>query len=91
MITRKKIEDFCKQNDIEVKFISNHDNAIIGLSTCFSEYKVVYSYLKLIENLKQDMTLEDAIEFFEFNIENSYGGNNPPVIIRDEMDWGDYE
>lgn len=91
MIPRKKIEKFCIDNDIEVQFINHQDNAIIGLSTCFSEFKVVYSYLKIIETLKQDMPMEEAIEFFEFNIENSFTGNNTPVIIRDEIDWNEFE
>lgn len=90
MISRKKIENFCADNDVEVQFIINHDNAIIGLSTCFCEFKVVYSYLKIIENLGQDMTMEEAIEFFDFNIGNSFQGENPPIILRDDMDWSEY-
>ena len=91
MISRNKIEEFCTDNDIEIQFISHQDNAIIGLSTCFSEFKVVYSYLKIIERLKQEMSMEEAIEFFEFNIENSFTGNSTPVIIRDDIDWSEYD
>ena len=35
--------------------------------------------------------MEEAIEFFEFNIENSFTGNSTPVIIRDDIDWSEYD
>ena len=56
------------------------DDAIIGV---WSEGRLVYSVDKVIEILMaQDMTLNEAIEFYEFNIECAYVGERTPIFIK---------
>ena len=57
------------------------DDAIIGVH----ENKIVYSISKCIEILKEDMTEEEAVEFFEFNVSGSYIGEQTPIFIEDNM------
>lgn len=79
---REKIENFCKDCEIEILFCDGYDNAIIGLGRCFNEFKVVYDKEKIIKTLMKDMTREEAEEFFEFNIIGSYVGEATPVFIE---------
>ena len=45
------INNYCDEHELDnVLFIDGHDNAIMGLSTCFNSVKVVYSYKKIIGN-----------------------------------------
>lgn len=55
------------------------DDAIIGV---WSEERLVYSVDKVIEILMNDMTEEEAIEFYEFNIECAYVGEKTPIFIK---------
>lgn len=57
------------------------DAAIIGVS---SDYRLVYSIEKIIEILvsRNNWTHEDAAEYFFFNIEGSYLGEQTPIFIN---------
>ena len=79
---RKKIEDFCRECEIEILFCDGYDEAIIGLGRCFNQFKVVYDKLKVIDILKKSMTQEQAEEFFEFNIVGAYVGEATPIFIE---------
>lgn len=67
-----------------VFFFDGFDDAIIGLATTFNTTTVAYSYEKIIEILMQevDMTLEDALDHFGFNIAGSYVGEGTPTIVQ---------
>jgi hypothetical protein len=57
-----------------------YDEAIIGQTT---KELVVYNVAAIIDILmKRDgMTEEEALEFFEFNIDGSYMGEQTPIFI----------
>ena len=80
---KDKIEKFCVESEIDVLFADGFDDAIIGLGRCFNTYKVIYDKSKLIKKLMEDMTMEEAEEFFEFNIIGSYVGDGTPVFIEE--------
>jgi hypothetical protein len=86
MQSRSQIVDFCERGGIEVLFLpSEFDVAIIGLSVKFNEYSVLYDSVKCIECLMllDNMTHDEAIEYFEFNIVGSYVGSNTPTFLVD--------
>ena len=88
---RKMIDNYCEENGIEgALLLDGHDNAIMGISTCFNSIKIVYSYSKIIANLEKDMNHEEAEEFFEFNIRGAYLGDGTPIIMQDDIDWNEY-
>lgn len=55
------------------------DDAIIGVS---SDIRIVYSLEKIIEILQKDMTEDEAVEFFYFNIESAYVGDKTPIYVK---------
>ena len=65
------------------------DDAVIGYCTNPSnnEYIVVYSIEKILKVLmKRDgMTEDDALEYFDFNIQGAYVGDRTPIYVW-EMD-----
>ena len=55
------------------------DDAIIGVD---SKQRMVYSIEKILEILQKDnMSQEDALEHFYYNIEGSYVGDYTPLYI----------
>lgn len=77
------IDHIADQNP-EARQIDGHDEACIG--TCFldDEQVLVYSYRLIIHGLmKMGMDLEDAREYYDFNIENGCQGPGCPFVIDD--------
>ena len=70
--------------DEECLVADGFDRAVIGI-TFGSEAKTVYSVRKIIDVLvnEEDMSVEDAIEHFEYNIAGSYMGEKTPIYVYD--------
>ena len=63
-------------------FADGFDEAIIGVAERIGmEPVVAYDVNKIIEILARDMTEDEAVEFFEFNILGAYMGERTPVFI----------
>ncbi len=63
-----------------------YDGAIIGVNN----EKLVYSISKCIEILitRDGMSDEEAIEYFYFNSESAFVGNQTPIWVDDAMfEW----
>ena len=62
------------------------DNAIIGVSEGFNEpTRLIYSVRKCVNILMVDMTEEDALEHFYFNIKGAYMGEKTPIWCIDDL------
>ena len=59
------------------------DSAIIGVDE--STMRLIYSVSKCIEILCEDMSEEDAIEYFNFNVSGSYMGEKTPIWCYDNF------
>jgi hypothetical protein len=59
------------------------DEAIIGVEE--STMRLIYSVSKCIEILCKDMDMEDAIEYFDFNVSGSYMGEKTPIWCYDDF------
>ena len=57
------------------------NEAIIAVEP--SSMRLIYSISKCIEILREDMSHEEAIEHFEFNVQNSYVGEKTPIWSYD--------
>ena len=69
--------------DEELLFVDGHDNAITGVAQRFNDFFVVYDQSLVISNLmKDDMTYDEAIDFFHFNISGAYVGNSTPAFLH---------
>jgi len=60
------------------------DEAVIGVEIA-DPMRLIYSVTKIIEILvtKDEMSVEDAMEHFEFNIRGSYVGEQTPIWCDD--------
>ena len=59
------------------------DEAIIGVAERIGmEAVVAYDTDKIIEILSRDMTEEEAIEYFDFNIIGAYVGERTPIYVN---------
>lgn len=69
-------------------FIDGMDEAIVGFAVQWgSPALVVYDAERIIEILSKDMSYEEAVEHFTFNIECAYVGPGTPLILfRPEPD-----
>ena len=62
------------------------DEAIIGSIISFGRKEIVlYSTQKILDIMveRDDMTQEEALEFFDFNIIGSYNGEGMPAFLTD--------
>jgi hypothetical protein len=63
--------------------LDGFDMAVIGLDEI--SMRLIYSSSKIIEMLTQEMSEEDAVEFFNFNIKYAYYGEKTPIISIDDL------
>ena len=60
------------------------DGAVIG--TCYNTGRIVYSIERMLAILieRDGMSMEEAIEFFDFNIAGAYVGEMTPMYVWTE-------
>ena len=61
--------------------IKRFEPAIIGPSD--ADLRIVYSVEKIIDILSEDMTREEAQEFYEYNILGAYMGEMTPIYVSE--------
>jgi hypothetical protein len=59
------------------------DDAIIGVEE--SSMRLIYSVSKCIDILCNDMSLEHACEYFNFNVRDTYVGDKTPIWCADNF------
>ena len=71
--------------DEELLLADGFDDAVIGIDE--STMRIIYSSGKCIEilMLQSEMLLDQAIEFFEFNVKGSYVGDKTPIWCEDML------
>jgi len=77
-------EELAGEWGTELLFLSGgeFDEAIIGVSERIGDEPVVaYDTTKIVEILSRSMTVDEAYEYFEFNILGAYVGEKTPVFI----------
>jgi len=79
-MNRKEIEE--KYEDEQMLFADGFDKAIIGVAHIQNKRIVSYDTKKCIKILMKDMTQEEAVEYFDFNVLGSYVGEYTPAFIE---------
>jgi hypothetical protein len=70
--------------DEEMLKADGFDDAVIGIEE--SSMRLIYSVGKCIEILVEDgMTMEDAMEYFDFNVKDALVGDKTPIWCNDMM------
>ncbi len=77
MMLQKIKENF---PDEEIMIADGFDDAIIGFT---KDMVLVYSVSKCIEILCREMSEEDAVDHFYYNVEGSYIGEKTPIWCND--------
>lgn len=83
------MKEFILQNYPDSEFLTadGFDDAIIGVHEAFVESPVlIYSVSKCIDILCKDMTREEAVEYFEFNVSGAYVGEQTPIWCYDDFE-----
>ena len=70
-----------KWEDDVILFADGLDDAIIGYDSI--NQRVVYSISDCIEVMSKDMSVDDAIEYLEYNTFNAYVGEKTPIWVDD--------
>lgn len=69
-------------DDVQFKFANNFDAAIIGVDE--STMRIIYSVKKCIDILiSENMSEEEALEYFDYNVSGSYVGEDTPIWCYD--------
>jgi hypothetical protein len=63
--------------------IEGFNEAIIGIDT--ETMRLIYSESKCIELLCKDMSEEEAVEYYHFNIKGAYMGEKTPIYCTDNL------
>jgi hypothetical protein len=75
----KEIQHHMESN--QTLLADGFEDAIIGLDTSNEVFRVIYDKEKMIDVLQQrdNMTIEDAIEYLEYNVWGAYVGEGTPI------------
>ena len=73
--------------DEEILKADGFDDAVIGIDE--KSMRLIYSVRRCIEILitEEDMSLEDALEHFSFNVSGSYVGEKTPIWCEDLFEY----
>lgn len=71
-----------RYEDEDFLIATGFDDAIIGVDE--SSMRLVYSVFKCLEILQgDDMTFDEALEFFTYNVSGTYMGEKTPIWCWD--------
>tara|TARA_R110001583_G_scaffold187761_1_gene349251 strand:- start:81 stop:365 length:285 start_codon:yes stop_codon:yes gene_type:complete len=86
-MNRKQIEEFISlvAPDYAILLADNLDKAFVGIDSENETPRAVYSIEKCIEVLSEDMSSEEAVDYFWFNVAGS-GGKGYPIYISTPPD-----
>ena len=59
------------------------NDAIIGVDS--DSMRLIYSVTKCVEILSKDMSEEEAVEYFDYNVRGSYVGEKTPIWCTDDL------
>jgi Tol biopolymer transport system component len=82
-MTREQIDEWVSVNfpEQDILIADGLEEAFIGVAYQFNTPIAVFDKDKCIEILTRVMSLEDAEEYFEFNVQGAYVGENTPAFI----------
>ena len=72
------IENFYEEDILKA---DGFDAAVLGIEE--NSMRLIYSVSKCIEILMEDMSEEDAMEFFSYNVSGAYVGEKTPIWCWD--------
>jgi hypothetical protein len=81
----EEIRAYVDENKVSPLFLGDEAeefaDCIIGLARVFNNYIVIYDEVKVLEQLAKEMTMEQALEYYDYNIAGSYVGVGTPGFL----------
>ena len=82
-MNRKDIEDLYSEDEPDILFADGYDEAIAGVVWDGERTRVVYKTEKILAILMEDeMTYDEAAEYFDFNVAGAYMGEYTPLYME---------
>ncbi len=69
------------QIDDQTMFAEGFEEAFLGLGTQAGKQVAVYNKQKIFEILQKEMSSEEAVEYYQFNMECAFVGERTPVFL----------
>ena len=86
---RTKLDDIVEQwADVDILKADGFDDCVLGYDYNWDGViRLIYSVDKIIKKLvkKDKMDIDEAIEYFEFNMRGSYLGEKTPIWCQDDF------
>lgn len=80
----EEIKEILSEENPDALFANGFDQALIGISRrCGQPSLAVYSIKKCIEILQEQMSYDDAVGYFEFNVVGAWFGEGTPIFLTD--------
>ena len=73
--------DLIAKLDPKILLADGFDDCLIGLTFRGEELVALYSADAVIGKLARDMSYDDAVDYFEFNIGGAYMGERTPMFF----------
>jgi hypothetical protein len=79
-----KIEDLPLADDEEITLADGFEDAFLGVARQFGKPFAIYDREKCIDILvnRDGMSPEEAEEYFQFNVEGAWVGENTPAFLE---------
>lgn len=75
-------KSFIIEEDDNIMIMPEFNDCLIGICERFGMNPVAaYDYDKIIEKLQDDLSYEDAVEHFQYNIIGAWVGDGTPVFV----------
>ena len=81
-MTRDKIDQWLKDRDLTVLLADGLDEAFLGVDENDGVVRAVYSIEECIRILSENMSPEEAEEYFWYNTAGAYVGEQTPLFIH---------
>ena len=85
-MTKEKLNEIVEEmlgEDENIQLADGFENAFLGISRQFYNKPIaVYDREKCIDILMDDMSEEEAEEYFEYNVQGAYVGESTPSFMQ---------
>lgn len=72
--------------DTEIMMLDGFDDAVMGIE--YPSMRLIYSVKKILDVLQKEMSEQDAVEYFTYNIWTAYVGEKTPIFCVDDFNDG---
>lgn len=83
MITREMLDNYVDEHypDEDILIPDGFEQAFVGIATQFNNSIAIFDRKKCIKILCKEMSYEEAVEYFTYNVEGAYVGEKTPAFI----------